>query len=257
MRKLPGSDKSTKRDSQKESEEPTEMKEGCFMCFALNKPYQIWGHHSPERCFGKEKFEKRLEDPEQRIKLVEKIATKPSSARGNQTSERMNTQSQQSRSQQGERSTQSRQGSMVPDQQMQQAQMQHSAAMSREYSFPVGQHGQQYYMSQQPAGMQSEFVPPWQLFNSAQNSSQFYQPQGQQAMQRTAQVSQTMGPGFGGEAPQIQYLHHPQGTSPMVLQVSPQSQIFRNVDTRQMPSVSEQGMMSIGAQAGNLTQSPD
>jgi hypothetical protein len=54
--------------------------------------------------------------------------------------------------------------------------------------------------------MQSEFVPPWQLFNSAQNSSQFYQPQGQQTMQRTAQVSQTMGPGFGGEAPQIQYL---------------------------------------------------
>ena len=80
--RLPGSDKSTKRDSQKESEEPTEMKEGCFMCFALNKPYQIWGHHSPERCFRKEKFEKKLEDPEQRTKLVEKIATKPSSARG-------------------------------------------------------------------------------------------------------------------------------------------------------------------------------
>ena len=56
--RLPGSDKSTKRDSQKESEEPTEdLKEGCFMCFALGKPYQIWGHHSPARCFGKEKFE--------------------------------------------------------------------------------------------------------------------------------------------------------------------------------------------------------
>ena len=224
------------------------------MCFALGKPYHIWGHHSPAslRCFGKEKFEKKLQDPELRTKLAEKMATKPSSARGNQTSERTNVQSQQSRNQQGERLTQSRQGSMVSDQQMQQAQVQHMAEMSRKYSYPVGHHGQQYYI-----GMQSELVPPLQLYNSAQNSSQFYQPQGQQTMQRTAQVSQTMGPGFGGEAPQIQYLHHPQGTSPMVLQVSPQSQIFRNVDTRQMPSVSEQGMMSIGAQAGNLTQSPD
>jgi hypothetical protein len=151
------------------------------MCFALGKPYHIWGHHSPARCFGKEKFEKKLQDPELRTKLAEKMATKPSSARGNQTSERTNVQSQQSRNQQGERLTQSRQGSMVSDQQMQQAQMQHMAEMSRKYSYPVGQHGQQYYI-----GMQSELVPPWQLYNSAQNSSQFYQPQGQQTMQRTA-----------------------------------------------------------------------
>ncbi len=165
------------------------------------------------------------------------MATKPSSARGNQASERTNAPSQQSRNQQGERSTQSRQGSMVSYQQMQQAQMQHMAAMSREYSYPVGQ---QYYMPQQLAGMQSEYVPPWQLYNSVQNSSQFYQPQGQQTMQRTGQVSHTMGPGFGGEAPQIQYqyLHHPPGTNPMVLQVSPQSQIFRHMDAWQVPNVS-------------------
>ena len=55
--KLPGSDKSTKRDSQKEGQQSTdEVKECCFMCFALGKPYQIWGHHPPAKCFSKERF---------------------------------------------------------------------------------------------------------------------------------------------------------------------------------------------------------
>ena len=76
-------------------------------------------------------------------------------------------------------------------------------------------------------------------------------------MQRTAHVSQTMAPGYASESPQIQYVGHPPGSNPMVLQVSPQSQIFRQVDTRQMQNVSEQGMMSIGAQAGNSAQQSD
>jgi hypothetical protein len=176
-------------------------------------------------------------DPEQRTKLVEKIATKPSSARGTRTSERSNTQSQQSRNPQGERSTQSRQGSMVfGSANAASANAAYVCNEPRVFLFLLDMDSSTTCHSSQQVCRVSSFSP-WQLFNSAQNSSQFYQPQGQQTMQRTAQVSQTMGPGFGGEAPQIQYLHHPPGTSPMVLQVSPQSQIFRNVDTRQMPSV--------------------
>ena len=120
---------------------------------------------------------------------------------------------------------------------MQQIQQMQSPVF-REYAYSFSQ---PYFMSQQSTGGQSEYVSPWQLHNSAQNSSQFFQPQGQQNMQRTAHVSQTMGPGYTGEAPQIQFLHPSPGPNPMVLQVSPQSQIFRQVDARQMPNVSEQG----------------
>jgi hypothetical protein len=43
--------------------------------------------------------------------------------------------------------------------------------------------------------------------------------------------------------------------SPMVVQVSPQNQVFRQIDFRLMPS--EQGMLSIGTQGGNAMQSSD
>ena len=59
-----------------------------------------------------------------------------------------------------------------------------------------------------------------------------------------------------GEGPQIQYIEHRPGTNPMVLQVAPQSQIFRQVD-RQFTAPSDQGMLSIGAQGGTSNQQSD
>ena len=142
-------------------------------------------------------------------------------------------------------------------QQMQQMQQMQSPVF-RDYP---NSYGQQHMMSPQQAGGQSEYVQPWQLHSSVQNAGQFYQTPSQQTMQRNAYVSQTMAQGYAGEAPQMQYLQESSGPNPManqmVLQVSPQSQIFRHVDIRQMPNVSEQGMMSVGAQAGNSAQSPD
>ena len=76
-------------------------------------------------------------------------------------------------------------------------------------------------------------------------------------MQRTAHVSQTMAPGYASESPQVHYVSHSPEPNPMMLQVSPQSHIFRQVDARQMPNVSEQGMMSVGAQGGNVAQQSD
>jgi hypothetical protein len=248
--RLPGSEKSTKRDSQREEATAGDANEGCYMCCALGKI--SWTGHPPSKCWSQEKFTKRMADPEQRPKLIERMATQPSPARGSK-SDRPNPQSQQTRNTHSERQTQSHRQGSVSEQQMQQMQQMQSPVF-REYA---NSFSQPYFMSQQSTGGQSEYVSPWQLHNSAQNSSQFFQPQGQQNMQRTAHVSQTMGPGYTGEAPQIQFLHPSPGPNPMVLQVSPQSQIFRQVDARQMPNVSEQGMMSIGAQPGNSAQQSD
>jgi len=65
-----------------------------------------------------------------------------------------------------------------------------------------------------------------------------------------------MAQGSIGEGPQIQYIEHRPGPNPMVLQVAPQSQIFRQVD-RQYPAPSDQGMLSIGAQGGTSNQQSD
>ncbi len=64
---LPGADKSTKRDSHSQ-EVGADANEGWFMCFALRKA--SWAGHPVAECFSKEKFNKRLKDPEQRIKLA-------------------------------------------------------------------------------------------------------------------------------------------------------------------------------------------
>jgi hypothetical protein len=181
-----------------------------------------------------------------------RAGTTPSSARGSK-SDRPNLQLQQPRNTHSERPAQSnRQGFTVSEQQMQQMQQMQSRVF-REYA---NSFSQPYFMSLPSTGGQSEYVSPWQLHNSAQKSSQFFQPQGQQNMQRTAHVSQTMGSGYAGEAPHIQYLHPSPGPNP----VSPQSQSFDTwimVDTRQKPNVSDQGMMSIGAQPGNSAQQSD
>ena len=90
--KLPGSGKSTKRNSHQDSAEGAVADDdsGCFMCFALGKP--SWQRHSPEKCFTKDVFTKRLCDPEQRYALLEAVARKPKSQRGTNGSERANTQ---------------------------------------------------------------------------------------------------------------------------------------------------------------------
>jgi hypothetical protein len=46
------------------------------------------------------------------------------------------------------------------------------------------------------------------------------------------------------------------GLHPVVVQVSPQSQFFRQVE-RQLPPASDQGMLSIGTQGGTWIQHPD
>ena len=53
-----------------------------------------------------------------------------------------------------------------------------------------------------------------------------------------------------GDVPQMHFIDHRTVPNPMVLQVSPQNQIFRQ-DVRQMPAASDQGMLSMGAQGGN------
>ncbi len=58
------------------------------------------------------------------------------------------------------------------------------------------------------------------------------------------------------EGPQIQFIEHRPGPNPMVLQVAPQIQIFRQVD-RQFPAPSDQGKLSIGAQGGTSNQQSD
>ena len=68
-------------------------------------------------------------------------------------------------------------------------------------------------------------------------------------MPRNAHYSQTMVQGNAGEAQQ-QKFGDPRPSpsqSPMVVQVSPQNQLFQHTDLRPLPS--EQGMLSIG---GNL-----
>jgi hypothetical protein len=52
----------------------------------------------------------------------------------------------------------------------------------------------------------------------------------------------------------MHFIDHRIGPNPMVLQVSQQSQISRQVDMRQMPAASDQGKLSIGAQGGNSIQ---
>ncbi len=112
-----------------------------------------------------------------------------------------------------------------------------------------------------------EFLYPWQLQSmqnpmqsapSIYNSGRFFQPTGQQSMSRHANLSQTMAQGSVEEGPQIQYIEHRPGPNPMVLQVAPQRQMFRQLEVdRQFPAPSDQGMLSIGAQGGISNQQSD
>ena len=74
---------------------------------------------------------------------------------------------------------------------------------------------------------------------------------------RNAHFSQTatQGGAYDNEMPQLRFIDQRTDPNPMVVQVSPQNQIFRSVDLRQMPS--EQGMLSIGVQGGTTSQITD
>jgi hypothetical protein len=84
------------------------------------------------------------------------------------------------------------------------------------------------------------------------NSGQYFQSPSQQ-MSRNAHYSQTMMQGNAGEAAQFVDPRTGSCQSPMVVQVSPQNQVFRQNGFRLMPS--EQGMLSIGTQKRNAMQS--
>jgi hypothetical protein len=90
--KLLGSGKSTKRNSQQDGAEGAVADDdsGCFMCFALGK--SSWHGHSPDKCFTKDDFTKRLCDPEQSNALLEAEARKPRSPKRRNGSDRMNAQ---------------------------------------------------------------------------------------------------------------------------------------------------------------------
>ncbi len=75
------------------------------------------------------------------------------------------------------------------------------------------------------------------------NSGLFFSSTGQQNLPRTANVSQTLMQGNTGECPQIQFIDR-NPPNPVVLQVSLQNQIFRQLDMRPMTVPSNQGMVS-------------
>ena len=188
---------------------------------------------------------------------TKRLATKSRSSRDDKASDRVGSQSQSSRNPRNYRQAQIPQGQAPNAQQMQQMQQMHPQMYSHD---PFSQ---QHTMTSQYSGEQ---VYPWQLQgmqNSVQNGSglfssgQFFQSPGQHTVPRHANVSQTMMQGNTGEGPQMHFIDHRPGPNPMVLQVSPQNQIFRQVDMRQMPAASDQGMLSMGAQGGASIQQVD
>ena len=93
---------------------------------------------------------------------------------------------------------------------------------------------------------------------SIYNSGQYLQSAVQQSGPRHAHLSQTMAQSNNGEGPQIRFIEPrpASGLHPVVVQVAPQSQFFRQVE-RQLPPPSDQGMLSIGTQGGTSIQHPD
>jgi hypothetical protein len=77
-----------------------------------------------------------------------------------------------------------------------------------------------------------------------------------QSGHRHAHLWQTMAQSNTGEGPQIHFIEPRPGLHPVVVQVAPQSQFFRQVE-RQLPPPSDQGMLSFGAQGGTTIQHPD
>jgi hypothetical protein len=257
--KLPGSKRSNKRGNQQPDkgsniETIEDYDSGCYMCFALGR--SNWKFHDAERCWKKKQFTEKLQDDEHRDTMLKKLRTKSKSAREDKASDRASAQSNPSRGPRNERQAQVPQGQIPNVQQMQQAQQMHPQMYNRD---PFSQQ----HMSPQYSGEQ---VYPWQLQgmqNSVQsgsglyNSGQFFQSPGQQNATRNAHVSQTMMQGSAGESPQMHFFDHRNVQNPMVLQVSPQSQIFRQTDMRQMPAASDQGMLSMGVQGGSSIQQGD
>lgn len=77
-----------------------------------------------------------------------------------------------------------------------------------------------------------------------------------QSGHRHAHLWQTMAQSNTGEGPQIHFIEPRPGLHPVVVQVAPQSQFFRQVE-RQLPPPSDQGRLSIGTQGGTSIQHPD
>ena len=258
--KLPGSERSTKRGSQQPDKGlSTETMEdddcGCYICFALGRPN--WKRHDAEKCWKKKQFAEKLQDDEHRETMLKRLSTKSKSSRQDKASDHASSQSNPSRSSRNERQAQVPQGQIPNVQQMQQSQQMHQVHPQMYHRDPFSQ---QHMMSSQYSGEQ---VYPWQLQgmqNSVQsgsglyNSGQFFQSPGQQTATRNAHVSQTMMQGNTGESPQMHFFDHRNAQNPLVLQVSPQNQIFRQADIRQMPAASDQGMLSIGVQGGTSNQ---
>jgi hypothetical protein len=142
-----------------------------------------------------------------------------------------------------ERSAQSQHDQMSNAQQMQQMQPQMYAGYREPYS--------QTMMSPQSS---VEYVTSWkfqsmtstmQSGTGGHNSGQYFQSHSQQ-MSRNAHCSQAMMQGNAGEAAQFVDPRTGPSQSSLVLQVSLQNQLFRQIDFR--PMTSQQGMLSIDLQ---------
>ena len=128
------------------------------MCFALGNA--SWQGHPVKKCQSIWRFTKQMDDPDQRPKLIERLSTKSSSAKGSEATDRTNAQSQQPRNRQSARLNQSnKQDPAVSSPQMQQVQHMQTPVF-REYSHPFGQQPA-YFTSSQPSGGPSEYVSPW------------------------------------------------------------------------------------------------
>jgi hypothetical protein len=136
--RLPGPEKSIKRDGQHPQNEQVEEEDdsACFMCFALG--CSSFRTHDAEKCKKGGVFSTKVQDPEHREELVRKLASRSkAAARSDQASERTGMQQNPTRNPKHERSAQSQQGQMSYAQQMQQMQPQMYAGYRGQYSQPM------------------------------------------------------------------------------------------------------------------------
>ncbi len=269
--KLPGGTTArnpSKRNSQQVAdaveEEPAPNDfQGCVICFALGRNAQACMSHSEKRCYNKRAFEKQLQDP---MALLTSLTAKSHAERVDKASGGSNSQPQTPRNASADSRGQPSHGSPAMQNPAAQSQLQTQQSMQQMQQMTpqvfLEPYPQQTMMVQQPSG---DFVYPWQLQSmqnsvsggqSIYNSGQYLQSAMPQSGPRHAHLSQTMVQSNTGEGPQIQFIEPRPGLHPVVVQVAPQSQFFRQVE-RQLPPPSDQGMLSIGTQGWTSIQHPE
>ena len=200
--------------------------------------------HTPETCYHVEEFNKKLQSEKHRDTMVARLAMKGSNDGSCRTPEQPNA------------SGNVRTDRQAPIPHGQVPVFSKSIPPMQQGSVSNGQQVQHMYNCDTQRPYSSDHVYPWQLQGvqtSVQNgpslygSGQFFQSPSPQHVLRSANVSQTVTQGSTVEGQPKQFFDPRSGPNPIILQVSPQSQVNRQVESKPVVP-SDQGIISIGQQ---------